>query len=411
MGSGRICMYTPTAFGGHARYTQELLTALSRCGGVDGVELVTSEDVDARFRTGPYPVHAILPRLAHRREFPTRLHWAASRLAHYPRCERRFLQWLRGRPDVSAVHFQEHQSWRAGKLFAAVRAMGKAVFYTVHNVRPHSYPPFVPRATVDRWDRRAWKRCDGLFVLSDQLKQDLSEFLGHPHPPIHVTPHGTWSVVDGARDGAGQPCDAPVSLEERLRWKRLLFFGTIRRNKGLDVLLRAMESLPDYSLTIAGEPKEREYFEAEVLPEVARLRAKGARIELIDRFTPDEELGRLFAGHSALVLPYTKEFTAQSGVLFMALAYEVPIVASNVAGLRDLFAKFRVGSAFSAESVAELARQVRDLHEGPRRDDLAAHLRAARQHYSWETAAAETVKAYGAGARAGTGTAPVGRAA
>jgi glycosyltransferase involved in cell wall biosynthesis len=394
-------MYTPTAFGGHARYTQELLTALSRCPGVGGVELVTSEDVDARFRTGPYPVHPILPRLAHRREFATRLHWAASRLAHYPRCDRRFLRWLRGRPDVTAVHFQEHQPWRAGTLFAAVRAMGKAVFYTVHNVRPHAYPPFVPKSMVDRWDRRAWKLCDGLFVLSDQLKQDLSEFLGHPHPPIHVTPHGTWSVGEGAT----APLDAPPPLEERLRWKRLLFFGTIRRNKGLDVLLRAMESLPGYSLTVAGEPKEREYFEAEVLPRVAGLRAKGVKVELIDRFTPDEELGRLFAGHSALVLPYTKQFTAQSGVLFMALAYEVPIVASNVAGLRDLFTKFRGGLAFSAESVAELARQVRELHEGPRREDLAAHLRAARQHYSWETAAEETVKAYGAGG------APVGRAA
>jgi glycosyltransferase involved in cell wall biosynthesis len=264
---------------------------------------------------------------------------------------------------------------------------------------------------VDRWDGRAWKLCDGLFVLSDQLKQDLSDFLAPSHPPIHVTPHGTWSVGEGTT----APVTAPRTLEERLRWKRLLFFGTIRRNKGLDVLLRSMESLPGYSLTIAGEPKEREYFEAEILPGVARLRANGVKVELIDRFTPDEELGRLFAGHSAVVLPYTKEFTAQSGVLFMALAYEVPIVASNVAGLRDLFAKFRVGSAFSAESAAELAREVRELHEGPRRDDLAAHLRAARHHYSWEAAAVETAKAYGIGARTttdtSTGPTPFGRAA
>ena len=96
----RICMYTPTASGGHARYTHELLTALSHRGDVAAVELVTSEDVDPRFRSDRYPVHPILPRLAHRREFRTRLGWAMNRATHYPRCERRFLAWLEGRRDI-----------------------------------------------------------------------------------------------------------------------------------------------------------------------------------------------------------------------------------------------------------------------------------------------------------------------
>jgi glycosyltransferase involved in cell wall biosynthesis len=378
-------MYTPTSAGGHAQYTWELMTALSRLGS-GRAELVTGEDLDPRFRTAQYPVHPILPTISHRKQFRTRIGWAANRVLHYPRCERRFLEWLRGRPDIAAVHFQEHTSWRAGRLFRAVKAMGKSVYYTVHNVRPHAYPPFIPTGSVDRWDRDCWNSCDGLFVLSPRLREELAGFLGGSHPPIHVAPHGVWTV--------GRHPDGP-SVAERLSFKRLLFFGAIRRNKGLDVLLRAAELLPEYSLTIAGEPREREYFESEVRPAIERLRAQGARIDLIDRFVPDEELPQLFARHSAVVLPYTNGFTAQSGAVFMALAYDMPVVASEVGGLRDLFDEFAVGTTFAAQTPDDLARAVRELHADANRDRLASEIRAAKRKYSWDEAACQTARAYG----------------
>jgi len=382
----RICMYTPTASGGHARYTWELMTALSRIPDCK-VELVSSETLEAQFRAAPYPVHPILPALTHRREFWTKVTWAASRLMHYPRCERVFLDWLGKRPDVGGVHFQEHTIWLAESLFRSVRAMGKRVFYTVHNVRPHAYPPLIPRHMVDEWDRQSWRQCDGLFVLSEQLREDLAKFLGRGHPPIYVARHGTWSPTEGPRNAA-------PTLRERLRAKRLLFFGNIRRNKGLDVLLRAAQSLPDYSLTIAGEPRELRYFNAEVVPAIERLRAAGRDVRLRNEFIPDEQLPELFAQHSAFVLPYTTEFTAQSGVVFMALTHDLPVIASAVGGLRDLLGEFRIGLTFEANRDDQLAAAIRELHEGGHVDDLATEIRRAKARYSWDAAAAETARAY-----------------
>ena len=52
----------------------------------------------------------------------------------------------------------------------------------------------------------------------------------------------------------------------------LLFFGTIRRNKGLDLLLDTVEQLQGMHLTIAGEARESEYFHSEVVPRVEQLR-------------------------------------------------------------------------------------------------------------------------------------------
>ena len=157
-------------------------------------------------------------------------------------------------------------------------------------------------------------------------------------------------------------------------------------------LLRAMEELPGYSVTIAGQPDDAEYFAAEILPRVKNLRAAGREVDLRDQFVADEEVGKLFMTHSAIVLPYTKGFVAQSGVAFMALAYDLPMVASEAGGLRDLLGQFKVGVTFEDYTPAGLATAVRSLCEGS--ENLAAQIRAAREYYSWDVAAMETVAGY-----------------
>lgn len=379
-------MYTPSSDGGMAQYAWELMTAIAAHPRAQHrYELVSGQDLQEQFRSDAYTIQSILPPLRHRSEFSNKASWVASRLTHYPRREWHFLRWLKRRPDVSAVHFQEWTPWLAAPMFRRIRAMGKKIFYTVHNVVPHHYPAMVPKAVFDGWIRKACRLCDGLFVLTEPLKEQLSRSLGEGHPPIYVAPHGVWTV----RDLASAP-----TLEQRLAAKQLLFFGSIRRNKGLDLLLRAAEHLPGYGITIAGEPHEREYFETEVLPQVKRLRAAGLKIDLQDRFTPDDEVGPLFARHSSVILPYTKGFVAQSGVIFMALAHEVPVVASEAGGLKDLFAEYKIGEIFRDATPEALAASIRTLHEGARTDDVLNQIRAAKRRFSWHAAAGATLAGY-----------------
>jgi glycosyltransferase involved in cell wall biosynthesis len=378
-------MFVPPADGGMAQYARELLTALAeQPGGGYQYELVTSRDLDPQLAAAPYAVHAILPPLLHRGRFRTRAGWVASRLTHYHRRDAYFLRWLEARPDVDAVHFQELTPWGAPRLFGRIRGLGKRIFYTVHNVRPHRYPALTPRWLIDRCRRRTCMRCDGLFVHTQALADQLSDFLGGSHPPIHIVPHGVWNV--GA--GAERP-----PLEERLKWNQLLFFGAIRRNKGLHLLLDALASLPEFGLTIAGEPLEKEYYRSEILPRIRQLQSDGARIDLRDHWTPDNQIAGLFSSHSAVVMPYTSEFVAQSGVLFMALAYEVPVVSSRAGGLGDFLRQFKVGVTFEWEEPAALAAAVQALHAADARE-LSREIQAARRRYSWRQAAAATVAGY-----------------
>lgn len=387
-------MYTPSASGGHALYTRELMTALARHADADRrFELITSEDLADEFKSDAYPIHAILPRLRHRKQFRTPVGWAVNRATHYPRREGMLLRWLKTRPDVTGIHFQEYKPWLARRLFGALKASGRRIYYTVHNLRPHDYPPGVPKRLMDHWNHQSWRMCDGLFVHTERLAGELAELLGSAHPPIHVSPHGTWTVE--------RPVRVPP-VEERLGWKRLLFFGTIRRNKGLDLLLKAAEELPGYSITVAGETNDREYYNGVIAPQVKRLRDRGMAVDVRLRFTPEAEVGPLLAAHSAIVLPYTRRFMAQSGVVFLALAHEMPVVASDVGGLRDLFGQYEIGTTFDDLTPHGLASAVRRLFDDVPHADIAAQIRAARRHYSWSAAAEATLAGYGlAGALAG----------
>lgn len=380
-----ICMYTPEALGGHALYSWEVLTALaSHPRNRFRFELITSQDLMERYDSNLYAIHKILPPLRDRRTFSSKLTWGASRIVHYSRRERHLVNFLKGRPDIIAVHLQMWTPWLAARLIRDIRAMGKRVFYTCHNVFPHKYPNHIPRRVVHGWIRRACAQCDGIFVHTDALAQELSRFLGEPHPPIQVVPHGVWTV-----DSTGAP-----PLHQRLAWKKLLFFGSIRRNKGLDLLLRAAERLPGYTITVAGEPMDRQYFEGEIVPEIRRLRDLGINIDLHPFFLPDEAVGPLLAEHSAMVLPYTSEFVAQSGVVFTALAYQMPVIASEAGGLSDLFQQFNIGAMFNEPTPRALADAVRSLFSGHRADDVAQQLQAARKRFSWQDAADATLTGY-----------------
>lgn len=393
MRQSRVCIFAPTSGGGHARYAWELATALARHPRAEcRVELVSSSNLDAAFRSADYPVHPILPPLSDRSAIGSRAAWAWNRLTHYPRREAQFLKWLDTRPDVEVVHLQEWKPWIAPAVIRRMRRMGKKVFYTVHNILPHRYPPGVPRWLMHHWVRRSCRQCDGLFVHTERLAGELARFLGSGHPPIGVVPHGVWTVDDAGAE--------PPPLAERLARKRLLFFGALRRNKGLDLLLRAMPHLRGYRLTVAGEPLEAAYFETDVLPRVRALRSAGVEVELLDRFVPDEQVGPLLSSHGAIVLPYTRQFVAQSGVVFMALAYGLPVVASTAGGLRELLGEYPIGTTFEGESPEALAAAVEALHATDRREEFERQIQAARRRFTWQAAAGATIAGYAAAGEA-----------
>jgi glycosyltransferase involved in cell wall biosynthesis len=377
-----VCLYTPTSHGGHALYTQELLTALAEVGPGCGVapELVTCEDHAAEPRP-PYPVHRVLPRQVPREEFSGTAAWAASRVGYYTRRERVFLDWLARRPDVDVVHFQEYTPWLAPRHFRALRRRGVALVFTVHNIRNHYNKFFMHAPVRDFCFRRAWRICDALLVHTEGLREALSRFLGGTHPPIHVTPHGVWH---GNGRAAG-----PWVRNGALR-DRLLFFGVIRPNKGVHVLLRALERLPGCDLTIAGEAEEPGYLE-QVRGIAGRF--PPGRVELIDRYVSEDEVADLFRRSHLVVLPYTN-FTSQSGVLHQALAHERPVVATDVGALGECVRRWGIGGVVPPDDVGGLAQAVGRSLEPAAYAAAADAVARVRGELTWTRTAEATIGVY-----------------
>lgn len=378
-----VCMYTPAADSGHARYTHQLLTAMANLGRDQGVSasLVTSQDLRPEFRAAPYPIHPILPPIRDRETFGSGVAWAGSRVRHYLGRERMFLAWLRSQTNLAAIHFQEYAPWLAPAHFCALKKR-YLLFYTVHNIYPHDYPGILPKRVVDAWNRRSWRMCDALFVHSNGLQSALSDFLGPSHPPIRVTPHGVWNVAP--------PLAAAAPDDERSQRKQLLVYGTVRPSKGVHVLLRAMASLPDFRLVVAGEVTPPAYSDR-IRGLVARL--PSGQVRLIDRFIDEADVPGLFDESSVVVLPYTA-FAAQSGVLYDALAHGVPVVVTDVGALGESVREWGTGLVVPPGDEVALAAAIRELTAPSCYRAAVPATARVRDERSWERSAEATIAAY-----------------
>jgi glycosyltransferase involved in cell wall biosynthesis len=130
------------------------------------------------------------------------------------------------------------------------------------------------------------------------------------------------------------PLPAPFTFPARSARSgtTILFFGIVRPYKGLDTLLHAMRIIiaeVKCKLIVAGE------FYEPIDKYTSLIRQFGLEsvVELNDRYIPNEEIPGFLDRADVLVLPYRS--ATQSGVLTMALASGLPVVASDVGAFAD----------------------------------------------------------------------------
>jgi len=381
----KVLMVSPCESGGHPTYVREVLMAVHRCGSECevAVELLASTALDKPFRCAPYPVQCVLPSYPDRSAMGNaQYRW--NQFLYPVRVDTKVIAWLEKHPEIDGVHFQDYFNLGSAFKIGAYRKTGKWLAFTVHNIRSHRYLP-MGRTAMDAMARIAWRNCDALFVHSEELKRQLSKFLGLGHPRIHVTPHGVF--------GTGNPVGVQ-DLGARLRQKRLLFFGAVRANKGLHVALEALRELDGFSLTIAGGgPVESTYWNQAASPLIDELRAKGKNIEVISSYIPEESLHTLWDRHSAVLLPYSDGFRAQSGVLFLAIGLQTPAITSGAGAMAETLRAHPVGEAMRSNDARGLIAAIHALYARDL-DELQRTLSDAREALSWDRSAHSLIEAY-----------------
>lgn len=271
----------------------------------------TPRPTDPIVAAGPYEVRATLPAVEDLRE--RSLRWAVSRASTYvgrARARRRTV--AGGGFDVAHLIYLNPFT-DAFDLRGLARRV--PLVASVHDVVPHQSR--VP-APVERRLLQAQYRHAGILVAHhDSVRRRLlAEFDVDPDRVVVVPLPISEEPV------AARAPDAPVTV---------LFFGTFRRNKGVDLLLQAIERLRDH-------PGARFRFAGRGFPEVEQevTRAAGAddRITVELGYATADRKRELYAQADLVVLPYTT-FASQSAVLQDAYAHRVPLVVSDVGALGE----------------------------------------------------------------------------
>ena len=138
--------------------------------------------------------------------------------------------------------------------------------------------------------------------------------------------------------------------------KMLLFFGYVRKYKGLDLLIDALAELikldSSYKLLAAGEFYDDEKFYRE---KVDSLKLN-ANVKLLNDFIPNEEVSKYFEPSDLVILPYRS--ATQSGILNLAYGFLKPVLVTNVGGLAEFVENGKTGYVIKPDSKEDLVKGI-----------------------------------------------------
>ncbi len=297
---------------------------------------------------------------------------------------------LSRQPRIAHWHFFDELTQRPSRLATAVRTLtfigllkmlrwrGVKLVWTAHNLEPHEL-------RHPRWAQQAYQamfRHAHTVIAHSQAAAELLRGRYTPATPIQVIPHGSYVGVYGPRQpksvsraALGLPAAGFIALN----------LGTLRPYKGLELLLAAWSGAG--RLVIAGGVKDAAY--AAELRTQARLLAG---VELRLDFVPDAELPIWLGAADVVALPYRKLLT--SGMLLWALSYGVPVIAPDVAPVRELIREGEQGFLFTPGAAESLRAALGRAAAHP---DLAALGERAYQTalpFDWPGIAAKTAAVY-----------------
>ncbi len=287
------------------------------------------------------------------------------------------LNWLRignrlkkQRPDIIVVRYWlPFMGPALGTILRRVKKNGHTrVIAITDNIVPHE-----TRLGDKAFTRYFLRSCDAFVTMSEKVLNDLRGFNSHS-PALQVL-HPLYDNFGEPVPKAAARAHLGLNPEEKI----VLFFGFIRKYKGLDLLLQAMALLKDDPvpprLLIAGEFYEDEQPYRDL---IATLGISGSLL-LHTNFIPDAAVKYYLCAADVVVQPYRN--ATQSGVTPLAYHFEKPMIVTNVGSLPSLVPDGKVGLVAdpAPAPIAAAIRRYFELGE----DYFIPHLRREKEKYSW----------------------------
>ncbi len=235
------------------------------------------------------------------------------------------------------------------------------------NINPHEKRPGDKQFT-----NYFVKPVHSFITMSKQVLKDLDAVADNKPKAFH--PHPTYDNFGDpvAKEEACQKINLPADK------KYVLFFGFIRKYKGLDILLEAMNDerikAAGIELIVAGEY----YSDKELYTDIID-KHQLKNVHMLTEFIPNSDVRYYFSASDLVVQPYRT--ATQSGITQVAYHFEKPMVVTNVGGLPEIVPDGKVGFVTEISPTAIADAIIKFYNKGI--PNLEQNLAGEKKKYSW----------------------------
>lgn len=215
---------------------------------------------------------------------------------------------------------------------------------------------------------------DYFVLMSESVKKDLLKIKSSANYKLLF--HPVYSNFGEAVNK--QKAKEKLGLKSE---KNILFFGFIRKYKGLDILLKAAALLKnkiDLNVIVAGEFYENEEQYASLIKKLNI----GDMIKLYNDFIPTGDVKYYFSAADVVVLPY-KDAT-QSGIVQIANNFDKPVIASKVGGLTEVIEEGKTGYLVDKENPKQLSEAIIKFYNEKKEQEFINNIKINAAKYSWQ---------------------------
>jgi len=250
----------------------------------------------------------------------------------------------------------------------------------IDNIFPHDRFIFQNKLT-----KYFLKRVSSALVMSTSVKSDLLKLF--PNFKVIYSPHPIYnnfgSIVSKRK--------ARTTLNLDLASNYILFFGFIRKYKGLDLLLDALSDprikKKKIKLIIAGEFYDKKSL---YIDKIKKLKLDSS-VLLFDKYIDNDEVVNYFCASNIVVQPYIS--ATQSGVSMIAFHFLKPVLVTKIGGLTEYVSHKKDGYIVDCDAKI-IANNILDYFENDREKLFSSNLKSKLNIFSWHKLLSNFEKLY-----------------
>ncbi len=291
--------------------------------------------------------------------------------------------------NVDIIHTQWFQLSPIDYYFLKkAKSKGVHIVATVHDIMP-----FNTKFYDKIYFRKLYDLSDRIIVQAEANIHRFNELFPECSNKVEYIPHGHYldfsHLID--QESARKRMNIPTNKFV------FLFFGQIKKVKGVDILLKAFSKLAkereDVYLIVAGNTWKADYSYYKKIAEEGNLNADKLRMDI--RFIPDELIDYYYSACDVAVLPYTDVY--QSGVVQLAYSYDKPAIVSSLKPFTEVVKGGESGLTFDAGNEDELYKTMNQA-ANMNHNDLLVMAHRGKEYishkYSWEIIGEKTYSLY-----------------